>query len=159
MKVWECFEKILAGGYLALVFRVYIGWIFIYASMYKISYAGEFAETIAGYQIVPFWAVNFMAVVMPWTELFCGLLLVVGVRTKSAAAVVAAMLVMFIFAIAVNLIRGTPIGCGCFQTVEEPMNWTTLVRDFIWLAMTLHVYFSDSALQLEKKFLISIRDI
>ena len=84
---------------LGLLLRVYVGGVFIYASMYKINYPGEFAETIASYQLVPYWAVNFMALVMPWAELVSGILMVLGVRTKSAAAAIGGMLVMFSLAI------------------------------------------------------------
>jgi len=159
MKVFEFITKILFNKYTALILRLYIGGVFIYASMSKINYAGEFAETIASYQLVPFWGVNIVAVLMPWTELICGLLLFAGVRTKAAAVSIMAMLVLFIFAIGITLIRDIPIGCGCFHTVEEPMGLSTLLRDIIWLMMTLHVYVYDSALQLEQKFLLTIKDI
>ncbi|MBN1930970.1 MAG: DoxX family membrane protein [Desulfobacterales bacterium] len=159
MKFWEFAKKIPTSKYLALILRIYIGWIFIYASMYKINYAGEFAESIASYQLVPFWAVNIMAVFLPWTELICGLLLIAGIRSKAAALLIASMLVVFIIAIGINLIRGTPIGCGCFSSVEEPLNWVTLFRDIIWLAMTIHVYIYDTAFHLEKKFFMKIRDL
>jgi len=102
---------------LGLLLRVYIGGVFIHASMYKINYPGEFAETIAGYQLVPFWAVNLMALVMPWAELVSGILMVLGVRTKSAAAAIGGMLVMFSLAILVTLLRGIPIGFGCYTSV------------------------------------------
>jgi uncharacterized membrane protein YphA (DoxX/SURF4 family) len=142
----------------ALVLRLYLGGLFIYASMYKISYPMEFAENIAAYQIVPFWAVNLMAIVMPWTELICGILLVVGLRSKSAVCMIGGMLILFIAAVSLGLIRKIPIGCGCFHSMEEPMNWTTLLRDFAWLGMAVHVYWLDSAFQLERKFLINIKD-
>jgi uncharacterized membrane protein YphA (DoxX/SURF4 family) len=150
--------RIFGHRYLALVLRIYLGSIFIYASMYKISYPLEFAENIASYQIVPYWAVNLMAIVMPWTELICGILLVVGLRSKSAVCMIGGMLVLFIVAISLTLVRNIPIGCGCFHSMEEPMTWTTLLRDFVWLAMAFHVYTFDSALQLERRFLIQIKD-
>jgi putative oxidoreductase len=149
---------LFTNKYVALAFRVYLGGVFIYASMYKIGYPAEFAQNIASYQIVPFWAVNLLAVVMPWTELISGIMLIVGLRSKSAVAMIAAMLVLFTLAILLSLVRNIPIGCGCFHSMEEPMSWTTLLRDLIWLAMAVHVYRFDSAFQLERKFLIHIKD-
>jgi putative oxidoreductase len=155
---WRAAMRLITHRYVALVLRFYLGGLFIYASMYKISYPVEFAENIASYQIVPFWAVNMMAIVMPWTELICGILLVVGIRSKSAVCMIGGMLVLFIVAICLTLIRDIPIGCGCFHSMEEPMTWTTLLRDFAWMAMAVHVYHFDSALQLESRFLIRIKD-
>jgi putative oxidoreductase len=150
--------RFLTHPYLALAFRLYLGGIFIYASMHKISYTAEFAENIASYQIVPFWAVNLLAMVMPWAELICGTLLVFGVRSKAAVLMIAGMLALFIAAIFLSLVRGIPIGCGCFHSLEEQMTWTTLVRDLLWFAMAVHVYLFDSSLQLERKFQINIED-
>lgn len=151
-------KKILSNKYLALIFRFYIGGVFIYASMYKINYPWEFAETIAGYQLVPFWSVNLLAVAMPWLELVCGVLLVVGIRSKSAVAIIAGMLVLFTVAIALSLIRNIPIGCGCFSSVGENISWMTVVRDLVWLAMSIQVYYFDSDFQLENRFLMAIKD-
>jgi uncharacterized membrane protein YphA (DoxX/SURF4 family) len=143
---------------LGLLLRVYVGGVFIYASMYKINYPGEFAETIASYQLLPYWAVNLTALIMPWLELASGVLLVLGVRTKSAAALVGGMLLLFSLVILVTLLRGIPIGCGCFTSVEEPLGWGTLWRDLLWLAMTLQVYIFPSALQLEDQVLRSLSE-
>jgi hypothetical protein len=85
--------------------------------------------------------------------------MILGVRTKSAAAVIAGMLVMFSLAILITLIRDIPIGCGCFTSVEEPLGWSTLWRDLLWLAMTLQVYFFPSALQLEGRLLKSLQEV
>ena len=144
---------------LGLLLRMYIGGVFIYASMYKINYPGEFAETIASYQLVPYWGVNLMALVMPWAELVSGILMVLGVRTKAAAAAIGGMLVMFSLAILITLLRGIPIGCGCFTSVEDPLGWGTFWRDLLWLGMTLQVYFFPSALQLEGRLIESLREV
>jgi putative oxidoreductase len=152
-------KKWLTHPVLGFLLRIYVGGVFIYASMYKINYPGEFAETIAGYQLVPYWAVSLMALVMPWTELVSGVLLILGVRTRSSAAVIAGMLVIFSLAILITLLRGIPIGCGCFTSVEEPLGWSTLGRDLLWLAMTLHVYRFPSSLQLENKLFKALREV
>ncbi|MGD9975686.1 MAG: MauE/DoxX family redox-associated membrane protein [Desulfatirhabdiaceae bacterium] len=153
------FKKAISHPVTGLVLRVYIGGIFIAASMYKINYPGEFAETIASYQLVPYWGVNLMALIMPWTELLCGLMLILGFRTRASAVLIAAMLVVFCVAITVTLLRGIPIGCGCFTTVEDPLSWTTLIRDLIWLAMTVQVILFPSALQLEDRLLMSLKEV
>lgn len=146
-------RKILTHPWLALAFRLYIGGLFVYAAMYKINYAAEFSETIASYRLVPYWAVNALAVFMPWTEIICGALLILGVRVKSASAIITAMLGVFTLAIAVNLFRGAPISCGCFKTIEDPISWWTVLRDLSWIAMTLHVFRYDSVFQTDQLFL------
>jgi putative oxidoreductase len=152
-------KELVTHPVLGFLLRVYVGGVFIYASMYKINYPGEFAETIASYQLVPFWAVNPMALIMPWAELVSGILMVLGIRTKSAAAMIGGLLAVFSAAILITLLRGIPIGCGCFTSVEDPLGWDTLLRDLIWLAMTLHVYFFPSALQLEGRVFRSLQEV
>lgn len=152
-------KRILTHPWLALAFRLYIGGLFVYAAMYKINYAAEFSETIASYRLVPYWAVNALAVFMPWTEIICGALLILGVRVKSAAAVITVMLAVFTLAIFVNLLRDAPISCGCFKTIEDPISWWTVLRDLAWIAMTLHVYRYDSAFQTDQLFLGKLRRI
>jgi len=142
-----------------LVMRVYIGGVFIYASMYKINYPAEFADTIASYQLAPAWSVNILAVLMPWTELVTGVLLVLGWRTKAAAAIIGALLVLFCAVILLTLLRDIPIGCGCFTSVEEPMGWHTLGRDLAWLAMTLLVFAKPSSWQLESRLTAALREM
>lgn len=138
---------------LALLFRLYIGGLFIYASMYKIGYAGEFANAVADYRMLPYWAVHPVAVVLPWVELICGIQLVVGFRSKAAAAIISMLMAVFTVAIVVNVTRGTPASCGCFHGMEEPMTWGTVWRDLIWLAMCVHIFRYDTLLQLERVFL------
>ena len=159
MNATRLLKRCLTHPWLGLLLRVYVGGVFIYASMYKINYPGEFAETIASYQLLPYWAINITALVMPWLELVSGALLILGVRTKSAAAVIGGMLILFSLAILVALLRGILIGCGCFTSVEDPLGWDTLWRDLFWLAMTLQVYFYPSALQLEGRAFKSLPEV
>lgn len=142
-----------------LAMRVTVGGLFVAASLYKINYPGEFAESLAAYQLAPHGAVNGLAVAIPWTELVAGVLLVLGVRTKAAAAVIGALLVLFSLAIATALLRGIPIGCGCFTSVEDPVSWSLLGRDLLWLAMTIIVYRRPSALQLEERLFRALREV
>ncbi|NMC49701.1 MAG: DoxX family membrane protein [Desulfovibrio sp.] len=144
--------------WLALCFRIYLGGLFIYASIYKINYPAEFAETIASYQIIPYYMVNIMAVVLPWMELISGTLLLAGIRTRAATAALGGLLVLFTLAIIWVLFQGVPIGCGCFHTIEDPISWLTLARDLLWLAMAAHVFGYDRYFHLEEHFRMRIRE-
>lgn len=159
MKTFDVGRRLLTHPYTTLAIRLYIGGLFIYASMYKINYTAEFAETIANYQVVPYWAVNALAIVMPWLELISGLLLVAGIRSKAAAALISGLLALFTILVVVTLARNIPIGCGCFHSLEDPMSWKTIVRDLFWLTMAVHLYRHDHAFQLERKFLVSIKEM
>ena len=158
MTLLKRIRTIVSHPAVGLVMRVYLGGIFIYASMSKINYPAEFAESIAAYQLVPHWALHPMALLMPWLELISGVLLVVGVRTRAAAAAVGGMLAVFSLAVLLALLRGIPAGCGCFSSVEEPLGWGTFARDLLWLAMAVRVFAGPSALQLESLIFKSLRE-
>ena len=145
--------------YVALALRLYIAGLFIYASMYKINYMAEFAETIASYRMVPHWAVNPMAATLPWIELICGILLAAGIRSRSAVIIIGALMVVFTIGIAYNLIIGSPISCGCFHTLGDAISWKTLARDILWLCMIIHIYFFDQAFHLENRYALSVEEI
>lgn len=146
-------------AWLALAFRCYIGGLFIYASIYKINYPAEFAETIASYQLVPHFLVNPLAVVLPWVELIAGTLLLAGIRPRAAIVVLGGLLLVFTLAIGWVLALGVPIGCGCFHTIEDPISWKTLLRDLIWLAMALYVFIYDRLFHLEEHFMMKLREL
>ena len=152
-------RNLLTSPWLALAFRLYLGGLFVYAAMYKINYAAEFSTTIASYRLIPYWAVNAMAIVIPWTEIICGALLILGVRVRSVTVVIGGLLSAFTVAIFINLLRNAPISCGCFHTIEDPISWWTILRDLTWVAMTVHVHYFDRVLQTDQLFLGKLRRI
>jgi putative oxidoreductase len=129
--------------YTAVVFRLLLGVSFIVASMSKIPYPAEFSENVVGFQMVPFWGVNLWALVMPWIELITGLFLILGIRTRAASSIIGGLLVLFIVGLTINLMKGTPINCGCFESVGEPITWELVIRDMAMLIMAAQIIFYD----------------
>lgn len=53
-----------------------------------------------------------------------------------ASLVVTALLLVFLMALAITLVRGLDISCGCFSsTGEGKISWWYLLRDFSLFAM------------------------
>jgi putative oxidoreductase len=130
----------LANRYLPAAVRIILGGLFIYAALLKIIDPVAFAGSVAAYQIVPYFASYLTAAVLPFLELFCGVLLVCGYRVKGAALIVACLNVVFMAALASAIVRGLDIDCGCFkQGGEKTSPWVALARDVVFLVMTVFV--------------------
>ena len=111
-----------------------------------------FAYTIATYKMVPYWAIDALAFVLPWVEFISGVLIFAGIRARYAAVIICLLLIIFTIATFTNLMRHACISCGCFHEVREVIGFRTLVRDIIWIIMTIHIIFFDKVFHLEKGF-------
>ena len=141
----------LASPWLTVRVQIALGVIFIVAALPKLTDPPSFAHMIYNYRILPSGLINISALVMPWVELLCGLALVLGVWVRPARTIIAAMLLLFIVAIAFNLARNNAIDCGCFDvskanlTHEErlaDMRWV-IVRDVGMLLMVLQLWYAE----------------
>ncbi|MFW5792560.1 MAG: MauE/DoxX family redox-associated membrane protein [Desulfohalobiaceae bacterium] len=102
-----------------LCLRIAFGLVFVYASLGKIADPATFALLISRYQLLPPELVNLTALVLPWMEAVCGLALILGIFPRGAALVLALLMLVFINALAVNLVRGVDVSCGCFDMDPE----------------------------------------
>jgi putative oxidoreductase len=126
--------------YLPSAVRILLGAIFIYAALLKIADPVAFAGSVAAYKILPYFASYLTAAVLPFVELTCGLLLVCGYRVRGGALIIGAMNLVFIIALSTAILRGLDIDCGCFkQGGAKTTPWTALLRDAVFLAMTVFV--------------------
>ncbi len=126
-----------------LLFRVFLGATFIYASLDKIAHPEQFARIVYNYRILPDFLINVFAVSLPWVEFAAGLFLIFGIFTESASLVISTLLVVFIVAISINLFRGINLNCGCFSTdpAGKKEGASLLIRDFIYLFFGIMVFF------------------
>ena len=112
-----------------VIVRLVLGFIFVYASFYKMASPGAFAHEIANFHLVPGWAINPMAIVLPTLQLICGLALVLNRGTKGASFLIFSMMIVFQIAVASALVRGLNISCGCFESGGDPVTWWNFLRD------------------------------
>lgn len=138
--------RLISSDITALLFRLVVGVVFITASIYKIAEPELFAKSISYYKALPLGLVNIMAIVMPWLELFTGVMLILGIFTRSNAFLIAVMLLIFIVAISQAIARGIDISCGCFRPEGgEKVGLGLLGRDIAWFLMSIQVMRFDSS--------------
>ena len=110
--------KLLNNKYILLIIRLFLGFVFIYAAVTKISKPEDFSQAIFNYKLLPLFLVNILAIILPWIELTAGVLLIFGISVKENSAILNGLLIIFIIAIVISLFRGLDINCGCFGTVD-----------------------------------------
>ncbi len=108
-------SKALTHPWLTIRVQIALGIFFVAASLPKLADPPSFAHMVYNYRIVPGALINLMALTMPWIELLSGLALILGVWKDAARTIIAALLLVFIVAISINLMRNNAIDCGCFD--------------------------------------------
>jgi putative oxidoreductase len=142
------FNSIFQNSWVELASRWILGLTFIYASYGKILSPADFAKIIYGYDLFPAALINLIAIILPFLQLAAGLALILGIYARSAVLIVNALLLAFIILLAINLVRGHEFNCGCFALENSGKNFsseTTLVRDFVYLALGLQVLLYNQA--------------
>jgi len=107
----------------ALVIRFWVAVVFLRAGALKVLDMEGFRAAVRNYELVPQGFVPSAALAVPVAELACGGLLLVGVGTGPVAAAVVVLLAVFSTAVAVNLLRGRRISCGCSGRVASDITW------------------------------------
>ena len=126
---------------LVLICRIFLGFLFIYASLEKILQPEEFAKQVGYYKALPFGLENLLAILLPWTELIVGICLLAGLLVDGATLLSIIMNLVFILAISQAMLRGIDITCGCFKVSadSENLGLHTIIRDIIFLIMSFVV--------------------
>jgi len=133
-----------------LALRICLGYFFIYAGLSKIPHPAQFAEAIADYRLIPYVLVNLVAVILPWIEFVTGLFLIIGFKSRASATVIGLLLAVFEVMILINIYRGAPITCGCYDTVGEPIGWEKVLENAVMLLFSVQVYYCDMPVPLHR---------
>lgn len=131
---------------LFVIFRLFIGFIFIYAGTEKILNPADFAQTVDNYKIVPFPLVNFFAILLPWVEVLAGIFLILGLFIRGSSLIFLVLLFIFSLAISVNIIRGVDISCGCHTPWDatDKIGIKKLIEEVVFFLMTLQIFLHSS---------------
>jgi len=103
------------------------------AAIPKLLDPPAFAHMIYNYKLAPGWAINALAITLPWVELLAGLALILGIWKREAVALIGLMLLTFIAAVAINLARGHAIDCGCFDVRDAGKTEAQRLIDMRWV--------------------------
>ena len=122
---WKC----AATDTFAVLARWLLGAVFLYLGLTKALHPADFLKLVRQYDLAQnYLLLNSVAAVLPWFEVFCGLLLLAGVVVRGTAVMLIVMLVPFtviVFrrALAIQAAQHIPFcavkfDCGC-GTGEE----------------------------------------
>jgi len=111
----------------ALLCRYALAVIFGHSGAVKMIDIADFRLAVRNYDLVPARLLSAFAIGLPAAELACAGLLIAGVLTGPAAAVLAVMLAVFVFAISVNLLRGRTFSCGCSGKTSSDITWRHVI--------------------------------
>ena len=129
---------------------IYIAYTFIFASLDKIVNPANFAKDISNYEITPYWMNNLVALTLPWIELICGILIVVGlflfINKKSNFIdipnnIIILMLLWFVFILSIAVYKGLDIDCGCGISEDKTTPMQRLIEDIYLLLITFFIKF------------------
>ncbi|RJX29700.1 MAG: DoxX family membrane protein [Desulfarculus sp.] len=123
---------------LSLACRLFLGGLYLWAAHDKVWLPAEFAAAMAEYDMLPLWAVNPASVALAWLELVLGLLLLLGVWLRAAAAWAAALLALFTGLMVWAGFTGAGFDCGCFPAgAGHPAGFESALRDFLMMLPAL----------------------
>jgi peroxiredoxin len=120
---------------LLLIARLLLAAVFGVAGVAKLLDQAGSRKSLAGFG-VPAVVTPAAALLLPVVELACAVALLWGSWARWGATGALALLLLFVVAIAVNMMRGRQPDCHCFgQLHSSPAGWATLTRNLVLSAI------------------------
>lgn len=127
--------------WLGTLARLILAGLWIYAGATKVTDLAGSGRAVVAYRLLPFEVAQAIGAALPFVEIALGMLLLVGLSTRLAAAASSALLVAFIAGISSAWARGLSIDCGCFggggdlAAGQSPTYGTEIARDVAFLLL------------------------
>lgn len=131
---------------LIFVLRVFLGTLFLSTGMSKWKKMQEHIAIVKEYRILPASSIPLFVRAEIAVELLTGVLLFLGMFQTFGASLASLLLILYSFAIALNLIRGRrEISCGCGGVAgNHRISWLLVVRNLLLTMLAAWVFFSPS---------------
>ena len=122
--------------------RLIVGGTLLAAGLLKLGHFDSLASTIAAYRI-PLLSPEVIAalsVAIPLVEILLGAYILIGLYTRTVAALAMCEFAVFAAAVASVVIRGIPAPCGCFGPSDtRPASWLEVGRDLTLALMAIFI--------------------
>ena len=119
--------------------RVLLGVVWIWAALSKLHDPLSFTQTVRAYDATPEWLSRAIGYGLPVLELALGVVLILGVTVRIAAAVSAVLFLIFTIGLIQAAARGIKLRCGCFggggPTDGSTQYTWEIIRDLLLLAV------------------------
>ncbi|HZM76173.1 MAG TPA: MauE/DoxX family redox-associated membrane protein [Candidatus Limnocylindrales bacterium] len=129
--------------WVSLLARLGLAAVFLTAGGLKVTDLDASGRAVVAYELMPPDVAMTVGAVQPLVEIALGMLLLLGLATRLAACISAALLVVFISGIVSAWARGLNIDCGCFSqggnlpAGQTPDYLPEILRDVVFLAMAI----------------------
>lgn len=101
---------------LRTLLRWFLGALLVWAALGKIANLAEFHGELLAYRLpLTDGLGRLVAMIVPWLELLCGVLMIAGTARRAAVLWTAVLFAVFVIATGQAWARGLEISCGCFQ--------------------------------------------
>ncbi|MFZ4765945.1 MAG: MauE/DoxX family redox-associated membrane protein [Roseimicrobium sp.] len=121
--------------WLALVAAWIFGAVFVWSGWLKVQDPALFLVNIRSFRMLPDPFAAWLALTLPWLEIFAGLAVLTGWLRRGGVLLLNAALVVFAIALLTAWARGLNIECGCFGSAKSATILEALVRDAVLLAL------------------------
>jgi putative oxidoreductase len=101
---------------------------FLYAGAVKLARYDHSGLIVARYKILPEPIASALGLVLPWVEVFAGVVLLFGRFGPAGPALSTLLGLAFAYASSAVLRRGDDAPCGCSGGTEDRVTWATLAR-------------------------------
>jgi len=112
---WDIFRN----RYISFVFRVGLGVVFIVSGSGKLSEGAAFVDQVEEANVLPHALASAYGTALPYVEIIIGVLLILGLLTRFAAAIGGLSALSFIIGNGTRLHRGLHGECGCFGSIAS----------------------------------------